>query len=356
MASASQPLFKIPFEGLAKGGPSPVAEREPPRAVREPAPSFDTEFHSVDELNFSDMYLSVDNPEVRSFYRIGPNPEGRAGLEEVPDLYREHIATIRSQIEKHDKPDGILTVDNMRLRFRKAMMSDQTTRAALRRIPIDLPKLDDLAITPLGCKALRQWGRERGIVAIGGATGAGKTTTAVAMLNEYLSKLGGIAITIEDPPEYLMQGWVGDQGGHCDQLLIESDDEWETAVNTALRWRPRYILFGEIRTPEAAGQALRASTSGHLVLATVHGGSTDETLGNLLRLAEVKLGDGARKLLAHNLAGVIHQKLSRFGPDVSVLSLPRGGTEEAQIRKALSEGQFSAATHTKRYEADRGAS
>lgn len=348
------PSFDTTFLGSPGRPREDEAEDHAAHRAAPPEPAYDQPTVSLEDLNFSDLYINVDRVEDRSFYRIGPNSEGLSGMKRVPSEYDEHIGFVRALIDKHDRPGGILTLDTMRLRFQKAMMSDGFMRAAIRRIPIDLPRLDELSINPEGVKALRKWGQSRGIVAIGGATGNGKTTTAVAILTEYLSKLGGVAITVEDPPEYLMQGWIGEKGGHCDQILIESDSQWESAVNTALRWRPRYILFGEIRTPEAAGQALRASTSGHLVLATVHGGSTDEALGTLLRLAEVNMGEGARKLLAHNLTGVVYQRLTKFGPDLDVLALLRGSSEEAAVRKLLQDpGNPSLASYVKSYTAVR---
>lgn len=351
MSSAPHRLFPS-FDTAFLGGPGRSLDPHDEADRAAPEPVYDQPTVSLEDLNFSDLYINVDKVEDRSFYRVGPNSENLSGLFPVPPEYDEHIGFVRALIDKHDRPGGILTLGTMRLRFQKAAMSDGYTRSAIRRIPIDLPQLDELSMNPEGVKALRRWGRARGIVAIGGATGNGKTTTAVGILNEYLSRLGGVAITVEDPPEYLMQGWIGDKGGHCDQILIESDSEWESAVNTALRWRPRYILFGEIRTPEAAGQALRASTSGHLVLATVHGGSTDEALGTLLRLAEVNMGDGARKLLAYNLTGVVYQRLTKYGPDLDVLTLPRGGSEEAAVRKILQDpGSPSLASYVKSYPA-----
>jgi len=307
----------------------------------------------LEALNFSDLYINLSETDDAPHYRIGPNVQGHTGLAKVPAGYDDDIVYLRNLITKQDRDSDILDVGNIRLRYMRARMADGHERAAIRKIPLGIPKLSGLSMATEALKVLRQWGYSRGIVAIGGATGAGKTTTAVALIHEYLEKLGGKAVTIEDPPEYLLQGWVGARGGHCDQIQIHGDEEWKQAVNIALRWRPRYILFGEIRTPEAAVQALRASTSGHLVIATVHGGSVDESLGALLRLAEVEMGEGARKLLAGNLLGVVHQTLRKEGPHLNVLSIARGGSEEAQIRGHLKDaGATLIASYVKQYPPD----
>lgn len=338
MSTAPQSLLRS-FSSELFDAPSPRSA--PAERPREEAPGVAVGGKPLEDLNFSDLYINLGNPDEEAHYRIGPNTEGLSGLSKVPPSYDAQIGYLRNQIAKQQRDSDILTMGGMRLRFMRARMADGYERAAVRNIPLVVPKLDEISLSPEGAKALRGWGRSRGIIAIGGPTGNGKTTTAVAMLHEYLNKLGGKAITIEDPPEYLLQGWIGENGGNCDQIHIESDDGWKEAVNVALRWRPRYILFGEVRTPQAAGQALRASTSGHLVIATVHGGSVEESLGALLRLAEVDMGEGARKLLAGNLTGVVQQRLGRHGPDLDILAIPRGKSEEAQIRKHLSDGGAS---------------
>jgi twitching motility protein PilT len=294
---------------------------------------------SIDELPFSDLYVNLDLEDGSSFYRLGPNPKGESGNRPVPPEYLGHLRFICTQVSNATSLGGVLTVDDMRLRFQKAVMADGYWRAAIRRIPIVVPALSELNLHKDGVVALRQWGRQRGLLLIGGATGAGKTTTAVSILSEYLENLGGVGMTIEDPPEYLLQGPIGTKGGYCDQVCIDGDSEWEHATNTALRWRPRYILYGEIRSPDAAMQALRASTSGHLIIATAHGGSITDTINTVMRHAEIKIGPAARMLMANNLSGVIHQRFGADGPNIDLLSIPQGGqnAEEQLLRKMLAD-------------------
>lgn len=319
----------------AKPGPA----RRPANDAPVPAA---LDLHGLSELNFTDLYLTVEDA-TEAFYRIGPNGQNKFGLQPVPREYSDHMATIRSQLSKRQSEgSGVIDFGSVRLRYETATMADGLRRAAIRRIPIHVPRLTDLSMSPESVKALRTWINERGLVLIGGATGNGKTTTAVAMLRDYLKARPGVAVTIEDPPEYDLQGNL-DTEGHCFQIEVKADSEWETAVNTVLRWRPRYVMIGEIRCPEAAAQALRASTSGHLVIATVHGGALDEATDTVLRLAEAGMGDGARRLLAHNLVGVVRQSLDAHGPNIDYINLRRGSTTEAAqaARKAIMDGNLS---------------
>ena len=312
--------------------PTAAIPLRPPQAADAPAVS-------IDELPFSDLYANLDADDGQAIYRLGPNPTGKSGNVPVPPEYLQHLRLVCQQISNAESLGGVITVDEMRLRYQKARMADGFWRAAIRRIPLFVPRLADLNANPKAILPLRQWGRGSGLLLIGGATGAGKTTTAVSIMCEYLEGLGGVAMTIEDPPEFLLQGPIGQKGGHCDQVEIHDEAEWERATNVALRWRPRYILYGEIRSPDAAHQALRAASSGHLIIATAHGGSITDTISTVVRHAEVRVGPAARMLMANNLAGVVYQKFGQHGPNIEILSIPRGGqnSDETPLRKILAD-------------------
>ena len=291
---------------------------------------------ALENLPFSDLYIRVDQ-KAPSRYRIGPNPEGRTGNVEVPPEHEFEIDILRTQIDRSTNGEGTLNHDSMRLRFSVAYIAGGERWASIRRIPLDIPRLETLRLANEAISTIQSWGRRRGIVLVGGATGAGKTTTVAAILQYYLESLGGTAVSIEDPPEYLLQGAIGENGA-CYQMELQGDD-WASAVKTALRWRPRFIFLGEIRTPEAARQALRASTSGHLVLTTIHGGSIDETVGAMISLNAIGQGDEARNLLADNIVGVIHQRLGKYGPAQEILSVV--GQDAGGMRQLIRNNQLS---------------
>jgi twitching motility protein PilT len=128
----------------------------------------------------------------------------------------------------------------------------------------------------------------------------------------YLESYGGIGFTLEDPVEYDMEGRCG-RNGYCYQTEIHEEHEWSAMLKRALRWHPRYINVGEIRTPDCANQVLRAATSGHTVMATMHAGSMEEALEGLLQLAEQEIGERASLLLAAGLTCVLHQGFAASG-------------------------------------------
>lgn len=187
----------------------------------------------------------------------------------------------------------------------------------LRRGPAHIPVIRDLGIHPRIAAELIELGRadNHGMVVIAGKTGDGKTTTACALLAAWLEYFGGVAVTIEDPPEFPLHGVKRSGEGYCFQRDVQ-ERSFGDALSATMRYAPRFILLGEIRSEAAAREALRASINGHLVVTTLHAGSIEEALQRLLDLAAD--GDGraaAQATLAAGLNGVIHQRLLGDGND-----------------------------------------
>lgn len=182
-----------------------------------------------------------------------------------------------------------------------------------RKMPGEVPDIYSLGLPKHTVDYLLTLGKESGLLLFGGPTGMGKTTSASALMKKFLEIEGGFMYTIEDPPEMPLEGLYRAQNGGlglCKQCPVDNE-RWGDGIKSALRSRPRYILVGEIRTPETASQVLRAATSGHLVLSTIHASTVEDALESLIKYAS---GAGlteslAADLLARGILGVIHQKL-----------------------------------------------
>ena len=137
-----------------------------------------------------------------------------------------------------------------------------------------------------------------GMVLMCGPTGSGKTTTMYAMLNE-IDRLTRNVITVEDPIEAMLP--------ETSQIEInpKADITFANALRSILRQDPDVICVGEIRDEETAEIALRASQTGHLVLATVHCDSNPAALIRLLDLGISPL------LLSSGLSLLVSQRLVR---------------------------------------------
>ena len=137
-----------------------------------------------------------------------------------------------------------------------------------------------------------------GMILLCGPTGSGKTTTLYAMLNE-IDLFTRNVITVEDPIEYVLP--------NASQIEVnpKADITFAKSLRSILRQDPDVICVGEIRDEETAGIALRASQTGHLVLATLHSNSNAASLVRLLDLNITPL------LLSSGLDMLISQRLMR---------------------------------------------
>jgi len=151
-------------------------------------------------------------------------------------------------------------------------------------------------------------------------------------------RYGGVGYTIEDPVEYDMSGRHGDSG-FCYQIEVRREQEWAETLINGLRCHPRYILIGEVFTPDIANQLLRAATSGHLVIATIHAGSIFEGIEGLLQLAEQRIGERAAQLLAASFTAILHQSLNSYGLGLRFL-IADNGSQSASIRSLIRDNKI----------------
>ena len=263
------------------------------------------------DLDFMDIYVCLEGNGT-AHYREGLRNGVMSETDyDVPEEYQDDLEELANLLRSDFKSsERSVSFGGMRLRASKLETANGEVWAALRRTPELPPKLEMLGFLPQLTPILHDLGQRSGLILISGATGQGKTTTASSLLLDYLQHFGGVGFTIEDPVEYDLEGRRG-KAGYCYQSEIREEKQWSEMLKRALRWHPRYIMVGEVRTPDAANQLLRAATSGHTVITTMHAGSMEEALEGLLQLAEQELGPRAPLLLAAGLTAVIHQS---FGP------------------------------------------
>jgi len=135
-----------------------------------------------------------------------------------------------------------------------------------------------------------------GMLLMCGPTGSGKTTTLYAMLNEIDFYTRNV-ITVEDPIECVLP--------NCSQIEVNprADITFANSLRSILRQDPDVICVGEIRDEETANIALRASQTGHLVLATIHTNSNASAMVRLLDLgvSSLLMSSGLRLILSQRL-------------------------------------------------------
>lgn len=254
------------------------------------------------DLKFTDLYLGRETAMVSGTANDrDPVP--------VSSEYGEEIASLRERcsadLAANGRQDFGLRHEGVSYRVAVINALNETI-FVLRRFPDQVVPLDKIGIhKKLVDNLLEQ--KLTGLVVVGGAFGNGKTTTASAIVIARLKRLGGVAVTIEDPPEMALEGRHGE--GVCYQTWAEQGG-FAAACRRATRWAPTIIFLGEVRDAETAVEALRASVNGRLVICTTHADGVPGAIERLHTLASSACGaDDAAHLLSAGLAAVLHQKM-----------------------------------------------
>ena len=168
-----------------------------------------------------------------------------------------------------------------------------------------------------------------------GPTGSGKTTAIYAALYHLVQRSGpAISISsVEDPVEFNLP--------MISQAQINPHKEftYPVALRSLMRQDPQVIMVGEIRDPETAAIAVQAGLTGHLVISTIHSGSTAGVFARLINM------DIEPFLLASSISGVIGLRLIRknctycaqpYQPEPGFLRLvPPEAIETAAFRRGV---------------------
>lgn len=162
--------------------------------------------------------------------------------------------------------------------------------------------------------ALRQAVREKRNVVIAGGTGTGKTTLANALLRE-MAETGDRVLILEDTIE--LQCCCDN---HVAMRVQPGVATMRDLVRSTMRFTPDRIVVGEVRGGEAL-DLLKAWSSGHSGIATLHAGSARGALTRLEHLVQEAVVGFSRARIAEAIDVIVH--LSRHGRRPHVAELVR---------------------------------
>jgi general secretion pathway protein E len=148
-----------------------------------------------------------------------------------------------------------------------------------------------------------------------GPTGAGKSTTLYACLNE-IDRFQKNVITIENPVEYQIE--------NATQIEInpKAGKTFASELRSILRQDPDVIYIGEIRDQETAEIACQAAQTGHMVFTTLHANDTVTALGRLIDLGvqPFMVADAVSAILGQRLVRLLCPRCKvRYKPNPDVL-------------------------------------
>jgi len=255
----------------------------------------------------SDVHLEPQQDRIRVRYRVD------GALRDVKDLPSALGPAIASRIkvmadldiiERHRSQDGQISMDvegrkvDIRVAITEAIWGEKVVLRLLDR------GKSVMSVRDLGMPAnlaelyLPVVHIPFGMVCVAGPTGAGKTTTLYASLNELDRQERNIT-TIEDPVEYIFPDIT--------QIQINKayGRDFAHGLRALLRQDPDVILVGEVRDTETAEIATQAALTGHAVFCSVH--ATD-SVAALFRFLDMGVPS---YLIAPALEAIVSQRLVR---------------------------------------------
>lgn len=147
-------------------------------------------------------------------------------------------------------------------------------------------------------KIMKIISRPFGLVLVTGPTGAGKSTSLFAILNQLNSPEKKI-ITLEDPVEHRLDGIM--------QLQTREEIglSYKEGLKSVLRHDPDIVMLGEIRDKQSADITIRLALTGHLVLSTLHTSDASTSIDRLIEMGVPSY------LVSETLIAALAQRLLR---------------------------------------------
>jgi twitching motility protein PilU len=253
------------------------------------------------------------------------------------DQAREFENELEMNLSHLDRAVGNFRINIFRQRGTLALV--------IRYVRSHVPPYEKLRLPPV---LLDMVLAKRGLVLVAGATGSGKSTTLAAMIDYRNSNKAGHILTIEDPIEYLYEH----RRSIVNQREIGIDTQnYQLALQNALREAPDLIMIGEIRDKETMQSALLHTLTGHLCLSTIHANNSYHALSRIINLFPHDARSAVLSDLSIGLRAIISQRLIRnvdgeLQPAVEILmntaliaDLIKNG-EFAQIKEAMEQSLY----------------
>lgn len=256
-------------------------------------------------FNGSELYLAAGAPpsvklgDQMEIIDYDPLPQGK-----VQNLINPLLspAQLQKLAEKGSLYMALHDVDGHRFRI-NLFKEDTDIALVARQIRTDIPTLADLQLPSMFGQLMLQ---KSGLILITGIAGAGKTTTAAAMIDHYNTNYSGHVVTIENPIEFL----------HLYKKSIINQREigldtasYEDALQNVIRQAPNVVVIGELRECNTLNHALSFIERGHLCVALTYAENATQALERILNFYPSNQRNNIAAELSLTLQAVIAQRM-----------------------------------------------
>lgn len=256
----------------------------------------------------SDIHIMPWDTISKIYYRIdGVNYQ----LMEVPKEISERICNIL-MTDAGVQRRGDFTAADGKVRYTSFMREKQKPRDLrfsilpstkgtdinVRYLNDKMYTFEDLGMTDKNVQLYKDLlARPQGLIVMVGPTGSGKSTTLYAGLQYVRTQSLRNIITVEDPVEITMNGITQVSTNDASGLTFAN------VIRQFLRHDVDIGVVGEIRDEETASEAIRAATTGHLIISSLH---TNDSIGvferlNRLGIDPYTLGDVLVAIMSQRL-------------------------------------------------------
>jgi twitching motility protein PilT len=260
-------------------------------------------FETANTLNASDIHISQDNAPT---YRVNGVLILRGDVlskEKINNLI-DIITNNEQKVLLHKCGEVDISYQIDKMRFRINIYKERGDFAlAIRLIPNTIKTLEQLR-APEQIKILARI--KKGLILVTGPTGAGKSTTLAAIINQINSERSCHIVTIEDPIEFLHKN---NKSVIHQREVYKDSQSFSSALRAALREDPDVILIGEMRDSETIATAVTAAETGHLVFGTLHTYDAGQTVDRIIDTFPGYQQNQIRMQLSLALQGIISQQL-----------------------------------------------